>query len=186
MLPTTPLSPAGAAESAGRLPFVLARMMMCGHRQLVRNTDAAEEVVAVIRVGGGTAHAVQGDMSRTTAGWPASEGRPTGHWQRPANPSIVDEYGDRIPRCLTSPATCDLNFGCLIFLSSTAAMTGGVISTAHAKAAVVGMMGQRLGRTAALGAVGTVQHLARPRETPRKSISALSFVSGSPTSESLR
>jgi NAD(P)-dependent dehydrogenase (short-subunit alcohol dehydrogenase family) len=36
----------------------------------------------------------------------------------------------------------DLNFGRLIFLSSTAAMTGGVLSTAYAssKAAVVGMM----------------------------------------------
>ena len=45
------------------ISFALARMRCAVTVNYVRNTDAAEEVVAVIRAGGGTAHAVQGDVS---------------------------------------------------------------------------------------------------------------------------
>jgi 3-oxoacyl-[acyl-carrier protein] reductase len=130
----------------------------------LRNRDAAQEVVALIRAEGGNAQAIQGDVSHPNAvsevvtaarhafGPIAILVNNAGIGQRlSVFEATVEDFDATFAvnvrsAFLVTQAVLqdmrDLNAGRLIFLSSTAAMTGGVISTAYAgsKAAVIGMM----------------------------------------------
>lgn len=155
----------GASRGIGRaIALALARMGYAITINYLRNRQAAEEVVALIRAGGAMAHAVQGDVAD-----PDAVAALVGRARQAFGPiailvnnagigrtsSVFDNtladfeatFATNVRSAFLAtqavlPDMRDLEFGRLIFLSSTAAMTGGVISTAYAgsKAAVVGMM----------------------------------------------
>jgi 3-oxoacyl-[acyl-carrier protein] reductase len=154
----------GGSRGIGRaIALALARTMMCGHRQLCAQHRCGGGSGRADTCGG-TAHAVQGDVSNPddVAGLVkqareafgpiailvnnAGIGRPS-----PVFDNTLADFDATFAANVRSaflvtqavlPDMRDLNFGRLIFLWSAAAMTGGVISTAYAssKAAVVGMM----------------------------------------------
>lgn len=155
----------GASRGIGRaIAITLARMGSPVTVNYLRNAEAAQETVALIQSEGGRAHALQADVSN-----PDDVGRLVdaarqafgpvailvnnagiGHRVSVFNNPIEDfdatfTANVRSAFLMTQAVLPDmrgLNFGRLIFLSSTAARTGGVISTAYAtsKAALVGMM----------------------------------------------
>jgi 3-oxoacyl-[acyl-carrier protein] reductase len=157
----------GSSRGIGRaIALALARTGCPTTVNYVRNGQAAEDVVAVIRAGGGTAHAVRADVSNADdvtqlvkqardAFGPiailvnnAGIGRQTSVFDNTLEDFeatfATNVRGAFLMTQAVLPDMRDGSFGRLIFLSSIAAMTGGVISTAYAgsKAALVGMMHQ--------------------------------------------
>jgi 3-oxoacyl-[acyl-carrier protein] reductase len=157
----------GSSRGIGRAIAVALAGMGCPITvNYVRNRQAAEDVVGVIQAGGGTAHAVQGDVSNADviaqlvkqardALGPiailvnnAGIGRHTSVFDNTLEDFeatfATNVRGAFLLTQAVLPEMRDRRFGRLIFLSSIAAMTGGVISTAYAgsKAALVGMMHQ--------------------------------------------
>jgi 3-oxoacyl-[acyl-carrier protein] reductase len=154
----------GGSGGIGRaIALALARTRCAVTVNYVRNTDAAEEVVALIRAGGQPTLFKVTCRTRTTLPDSSSRrGRPSVRspysstmlglaGPRPVFDNTLADFDPTFAANVRSaflvtqavlPDMRDLNFGRLIFLWSAAAMTGGVISTAYAssKAAVVGMM----------------------------------------------
>lgn len=155
----------GASRGIGRAIAVALAATGCAVTiNYVRNRKAANDVVSEIRAGGGNAHAVQADVSDANdvarlvveargALGPVSilvnnvgGGRPTAVFDNTVEDFDATFATNVRSAFLTTQAVLsemrERRFGRLIFMSSIAAMTGGVISTPYAasKAALIGMM----------------------------------------------